>query len=265
MHNGYAWKKFCFNTLNCVSAFVGHYRRPKYRGYTFIAHNSSGFDSYILLEYFVKQGIAPGVTMRGSRVVLMYDKSYDQRWMDSFSSLPMRLAKTPSALGFEDLEKGFFPHTFNTRADEFYVGPYPAPSFYRYEKMSEFEKEKLMAWYKPACEKPFDLQAEMRKYCINDVEVLRMACKIYRETLMECTQIDPFSHATLASYCMGIFKTLFLPKDTLALTHHGAYVDQNKTFSDVSLEWLQYETKHCYQACSQRRRTKSRTLFCGWI
>ncbi|XP_056266970.1 uncharacterized protein LOC130191299 [Pseudoliparis swirei] len=71
------------------------YRMPKYQGYTFIAHNASGFDNCILLEYFVKQGITPGVTMRGSRVVLMYDQTYQQRWIDSFSFLPMRLSKHP--------------------------------------------------------------------------------------------------------------------------------------------------------------------------
>lgn len=53
-----------------------------------------------------------------------------------------------------------------------------------------------------------------------------------RETL-DCTQIDQFSQVSLALYCMGI-KTLFLPRDTLAMT-------QNKTFSDVSVEWLQYK------------------------
>lgn len=75
-----------------------------YNGYTFIAHNASGFDNYIVLEYFVKQIVTPHVTMSGSRVMLMYDKAYQQRWVDSFSFLPMRLSKTPSALGLEDVE-----------------------------------------------------------------------------------------------------------------------------------------------------------------
>ena len=97
-----------------MSAFVDHYRRPKFRGYTFIAHNASGFDNYLVLEYFVKQGITPTVTMRGSRVILMYDKTHRQRWIDSFSFLPMRLSKTPAALGFDDVLKGYFPHQFNT-------------------------------------------------------------------------------------------------------------------------------------------------------
>ncbi len=101
--------KFCFNTSKCVSAFVQHYRRPKFRGYTFIAHNASGFDNYVLLEYFVKQGITPTLTMRGSRVILMSDKAFQLCCIDSFSFLPTRLSKTPAAFRFEDIGKGYVP------------------------------------------------------------------------------------------------------------------------------------------------------------
>lgn len=38
----------------------------------------------------------------------MYDEAYKQRWMDSFSLLPMSLSKIPAALGFEDM-MGYFP------------------------------------------------------------------------------------------------------------------------------------------------------------
>lgn len=139
--------KFCFKTLNCVRAFVNHYRRPKFRNYTFIAHNADGFDYYILLEYFVKQGITPMLTMRGSRVIPMYDKVFQQHRTDSFSFLPMRLSKTPAALGFEDMVKGYFPHKFNTRENEYYVGTYPDPSYYGYDDMCESDKKTFMSWY----------------------------------------------------------------------------------------------------------------------
>lgn len=165
-------EKFCYNTSKCVSAFIKHYSRATYRGYTFIAHNASGFDSYLVLEYFVKQRIVPTVTMRGSRVIIMHDDGYDQRWIDSFSFLPMSLAKTPAALGFEDLEKGYFPHKFNTKANEFYIGPYPDPSFYSYDAMTPAAKAKFMEWYQPAHTNRFDFQREIRKYCVNDMEVL---------------------------------------------------------------------------------------------
>ncbi|XP_051811557.1 uncharacterized protein LOC127536113 isoform X1 [Acanthochromis polyacanthus] len=235
--------KFCFNTVKCVDAFVKQYRQPKYKGYTFIAHNASGFDNYILLEYFVQQGIPPTVTMRGSRVILMYDKAFQQRWIDSFSFLPMRLSRTPAAMGFEDLEKGYFPHKFNTPPNEYYVGKYPDPSYYGYDSMSDSDKQRFMAWYDSVREKTFDFQTEIQHYCSNDVEVLRKACLIYRETFISCTDLDPFAFTTLPSSCMGVFKTRFLPKDTLVLTYEGAYTRQNKTYSDVSMQWLEFMAK----------------------
>lgn len=232
--------RFCFTTLKCVGAFVRRYRMPKYRGYTFIAHNASGFDNYILLEYFVKQGITPSVTMRGSRVILMFDQAYQQRWIDSFSFLPMRLSRTPEALGFVDLAKGHFPHRFNTREHENYVGKYPEPSDYGYNEMIDSDKATFMIWYNSVCGGTFDFQVEIARYCVNDVELLRRACTTYRSSFMQCTELDPFSYTTLASACMGVFKTLFLPRDTVALTYDGAYTTQNKTFSDASIQWLEY-------------------------
>ena len=232
--------RFGFPTMKCVDTFVKRYRQPKYKGYTFIAHNASGFDNYILLEYFVKQNFAPSVTMRGSRVILMYDSQFQQRWIDSFSFLPMRLAKTPEALGFDDLAKGYFPHKFNTRAHETYIGKYPDPSYYGYSEMSDADKTVFMRWYETKRDKTFNLETELGVYCTNDVELLRRACTTYRESFMECTQLDPFSFTTLASSCMGVFKTLFLPKDTVALTYEGAYIQQNKDYSDVSMQWLEY-------------------------
>ena len=37
-----------------------------------------------------------------------------------------------------------------------------------------------------------------------------------------------------------MIKTLFLKKDTLALTHDSAYVGQYKSYSDVSIQCLEY-------------------------
>ncbi len=59
---------------------------------------------------------------------------------------------------------------------------------------------------------------------------------------MKCTKFDPFDYTTVASCCTVVFKTQFLLPDTLALTHDGAYINQqHKTFSDASIQWLEHE------------------------
>ncbi|KAK0153088.1 putative DNA polymerase [Merluccius polli] len=233
--------KWCASRSSCVKLFVHTFRQPKYRNYTFIAHNASGFDNYILLDYFTKQGIVPRLTMRGSKVLLMYDNQLKQRWLDSYSFIPMRLAKTPAALGFEDSKKGYFPHMFNITENADYVGPYPSPHYYGYDNMSEKDRVEFLQWYNTVRHDVFDFQSELRSYGVNDVVVLRKACVVYRDAFIECAGLDPFECTTLASCCMSVFKTQFLPPDTLALTHDGAYTNQYKTFSNASIQWLEFE------------------------
>lgn len=77
-------------------------------------------------------------------------------------------------------------------------------------------------------------------YGKNDVVLLREACMKYRDEFIQCTKLDPFRYTTLAACCMAVYKTHYLPKDTLALTHKNAYTNQNKTYSAISIEWLEY-------------------------
>lgn len=92
----------------------------------------------------------------------------------------MHASKTPAALRFEDMEKRYFPHKFNTRANDYYKGKYPDPSYYGYDYMSDSEEKAFMKWYDTVREETFDFQAEIRRYCINDVKVMCKACAIYR-------------------------------------------------------------------------------------
>ncbi len=52
-------EQFSAEGVGCVDQVIKYFRRPKFADFTFIAHNASGFDSYILLQYFTSQGLAP--------------------------------------------------------------------------------------------------------------------------------------------------------------------------------------------------------------
>ncbi|MGL5746774.1 MAG: DNA polymerase, partial [Weissella cibaria] len=106
--------------------------------------------------------------------------------------------------------------------------------------MTNSDHSKFNAWYAGVQGCVFDFKKELSLYCRNDVIILREACMKYREEFMECTKINPFKCLTLAGTCMKVFKTNFLTRDTLALTHDNAYVTQAKTFSNESIQWLEY-------------------------
>jgi hypothetical protein len=64
-------------------------------------------------------------------------------FVDSLYFLPMKLAKIPDAFGQQELCKGYFPHLFNTKTNQNYVGPYPELKYYGYDFMSAGEQKKL--------------------------------------------------------------------------------------------------------------------------
>ncbi|XP_076873809.1 uncharacterized protein LOC143523314 isoform X1 [Brachyhypopomus gauderio] len=232
--------EFTAEGSDCIDRLVKKFRNPKYLGYTWLAHNAAGFDNFLLLEYFSRVGIAVKITMMGCRLISMYDEAYKQRYIDSYSFIPMRLAKTTSAFNLTCSDKGHFPHKFNLKQNENYVGPYPGKSFYGYDTMSDKDRKEFDEWYNTVSDGVFDFKKELYVYGRNDVVLLREACIKYRDEFIQCTKLDPFNYTTLASCCMAVYKTHFLPKDTLALTHNNAYVNQHKTFSNASIEWLEY-------------------------
>ncbi len=233
-------EEFTAEGVDCADKLVKHFRRPKFEGFTFIAHNASGFDSYILLEYFTSQGLTPKIILQGCRLVYMYDQAFKQRYIDSYIFLPMKLSKMTSALNLNTDEKGFFPHHFNRLQNANYVGPYPGKELYGYHTMTDSDQTKFDRWYESVAGQVFDFKKQLGMYCKNDVVLLREGCMKYRNEFIECTNIDPFGCVTLAGCAMKVFKTLFLAKDTIALTHKNAYVNQYKAYSNPSIQWLEY-------------------------
>ncbi|KAL1280074.1 hypothetical protein QQF64_014674 [Cirrhinus molitorella] len=239
----YDGKEFVAEGPDCVDRLVKKFRQPRYQNYTWIAHNASGFDNYILLEYFTRMGIAPKITMQGCRLILMYDEVFKQRFIDSYSFIPMRLAKTSAAFNLTNTEKGYFPHHFNHAENDTYVGRYPDKKCYGYSTMSNQERAAFDTWYSTVSDKVFDFKKELALYGRNDVVLLREACMKYREEFILCTGLDPFNYTTLAATCMAVYKTHYMPKDTIALTRNNAYINQHKTYSNTSIEWLEYVQK----------------------
>ena len=181
--------------------------------------------------------------MQGCKLLLLYDEAFSQRYIDNYSFFPFALAKMPAALDLTTDEKGYFPHLFNRVENENYLGPYPDKKFYNYDNMSDKDREKFDAWYSTVQGKFFDFKKELYAYGVNDVVLLREGCMTYRKSFIQCTELDPFAFTTIASCAMGVFKTHYLDRNTLALTHNKAYVHQNKAYSSGSIEWLEYVKK----------------------
>ncbi|XP_061764740.1 uncharacterized protein LOC133557872 isoform X1 [Nerophis ophidion] len=236
-------EEWCAFGLDCVTVFLNHFRKPRYLKSTFIAHNSRGFDGYLILRGMVRLGIAPLIIMQGSKVLCFKDPDFLQKYIDSLSFLTMPLSAMPKALGLGDCwSKGYFPHKFSSEEHLNYVGKYPAISNYGVERMTPVERTKFETWYQNEKSEVFDFQKQAVHYCKNDVNVLREGCIKFRAEFTSETGVDPFSRITIASACMKVFVTNFLEPRSLAIPSPDNYRGLCKKYSHTSIQWLEWES-----------------------
>ena len=221
-----------------------------------MAHNFQGYDSYPILKYLNKAAIPYDVIHNGAKCVTLTTKTKQKRklfqseikFIDSLNFIPMALAKFPKTFGQDELCKGYFPHFFNKDENQDYVGPIPCQDDYGADYMKPEAREKFMTWHQEQVDNNyvFDFQHEILEYCRSDVDILAECCKLYREMLKGATDtgndetgIDPFDTATtIASYCMQVYRTKFLQKDTIALLPQHQVLKRKQ--SHEALQWLSY-------------------------
>jgi hypothetical protein len=201
-----------------------------------------GFDGCILLKYLTENNVKPISIFSGNKITRMRIQGLKMCIIDSLNFLPMPLANFAKAFGLKE-SKGYFPHFF-TRVENFdYVGRLPEPHFYGESTMSEANRKKFQEWYKEELLKnePFNFAAAIKKYCRQDVLVLRDWCMAFKKIVMRLTheKCDPFRYSTLAGVASAIFKGMYLKEGYIGAVPPDGYASHQR-FSSESLEWLEF-------------------------
>ncbi|XP_061181223.1 uncharacterized protein LOC133189847 [Saccostrea echinata] len=204
-----------------------------------IAHNFKGYDGQFILNYLVHSAcLKPTVIMNGSKILSM--QICGLKFIDSYNFLPFALSKMPSAFGFTELKKGYFPHFFNTEQNQNYVGPYPPAAYYNPDDMSISGRQAFYRWYEQQAGKVFDFQKEFLDYCISDVDILRRCCAQFRATLKSLVHVDPFQESiTFASAANLAYRRGFMPKETIAIIPNLGYQPARR-YSAKACRWLSW-------------------------
>ena len=179
--------------------------------------------------------------MRGAKVLSLKVELFDIRFIDSLNFIPMKLANFPKTFGIEELAKGHFPHLFNKKENENYVGPIPPAPYYNPNGMNPKDKEAFMTWHtmKKESNYVFNFKEEIVAYCHSDVDILRRCCMEFRELFYNVTDIDSFRTLTIASACHLVYRTNYLPKDTIGIIPPMGYNPKNNQ-SVFAHKWLSY-------------------------
>ena len=190
---------------------------------------------------------------------------YDIRFIDSLNFFAMPLKAFPSTFGLSYLDangeeayyaKGYFPHLFNKRENEDYIGPLPAKKYYMPEAMSVDDLKKFEKWYQEQTDRDaiFDFKRDIKAYCQMDVTILREGCQTFQRLFQKETEVidangkktpgfNPFDHITIASACNRdmINRT---EDETIASEPAYGWAGLRGNQSKQALEWLLW-TQHC--------------------
>ncbi|KNC99232.1 uncharacterized protein SPPG_05488 [Spizellomyces punctatus DAOM BR117] len=188
---------------------------------TFIAHNGKGYDFHFLFKKFNDNGVKPKYISNGLKIISMVLPKFNIRFIDSMLFLPMGLSKLPSMFGLEEhVRKGYFPHWFKCSND--YKGVLPSLDDFRFDSMPYDKRADAQRWYKKTLRK-----------CMKAAAV-----KLFREQFLVATdgEIDPWAYKTIASACMGTYRHMFMPEESIP-THHE---EGMRRHSDKAVQWLEY-------------------------
>ena len=238
-------------TFRNIDEFCQVLTRPEFKGATLIAHYGQGFDFQLLYQYMFRydsviQGKLIDPVMRGNKIIKGYLFN-DITLIDSFNYLSQGLSTFPKMFDLEELSKGYFPHFFNITPFQNYKGPIPDKEWYGYREMKPAQQRAFILWHdqQVAQKVEFDFQAEMRKYCHSDVDILRRGMQEFRRLFIEMKDVntekelgtDPLLYMTIAALAYdGVYRRHYLLPDTIK------YVGRPKrgNYSAVSIEWMEY-------------------------
>ncbi|GBM11143.1 hypothetical protein AVEN_243014-1 [Araneus ventricosus] len=127
------WKKYLNDACNYFCAWLFS---PTHKGFTAIAHNMKGFDGQFIMAWMLQQGTTPAVISNRSKVMSITHTTLHIRVIDSFNFLSMSLSKIPGCFELSELKKGYFPHLFNSKENQSYVGSYPDPKYFNPDAIS---------------------------------------------------------------------------------------------------------------------------------
>ena len=186
------------------------------------------------------------------------------RFLDTYRFLQMSLDAMPKAFGIADVKKGFFPYSLNNR--EYWDKKIEKPDFEDFEPnlMNVGRYEEFKIWYREEIQKPweareedvtagrlednfhYDIFQEMKKYCEQDVHVLRVSFMKFLEEFYRKAGVMPaVGNMTIASLCNIVWHTFFLKPFEVGLMPYGGYVSRNRQ-SKIAISWLAFlDICHC--------------------
>ena len=164
-------------SYNVLEKFWIFFSQPRFRNYTLLAHNASGYDSVHLSRSAFANGLTPSVVTRGNKILSMTIPSLNLVIIDSLQYAHTSLSKLAARYGLS--QKGHFPHHFNKAENYTYRGNVPPIEAFCGEGSTEKQREEISTYVKSLEGEVWDFKDEIHKYCLLDTEILCKAMTLF--------------------------------------------------------------------------------------
>ena len=177
---------------------------------TVYAHNLSEFDGVLLMKHLLNHGKTKPLIHNGKLISIKLNikghKGKTIIFKDSLLMLPLSLRELCNSFKIE-APKGYFPYLLN---DILYKGQFP-----KYELFTSLSLTEYLNIKNQYLNKIWNFKNEAIKYCELDCKCLHEVLTKFSLLIFKEFKVDPIKVLTLPSLAMKIFKTLFMPKDTI--------------------------------------------------
>ena len=181
------------------------------------AHNLSNFDGVFLLNHLMEYGKLEPLYFNGKLMSIKLKINIEGEYFgktivfkDSMLLLPVSLRKLCEVFNINST-KSYFPYGLT---NIFYTGVFP--KFEYWSDISQNIYNNLKSLFK---NKMWNFQLEAIKYCKLDCASLHEILILFNEEFFNKYQINMFSALTAPSLAMRLFKTHFMPENTVYQLH----------------------------------------------
>jgi hypothetical protein len=197
------------------------------------AHNLSEFDGVFIMKYLMSFGEVKPLLHNGKlisirlRVNIKGHKNKTIIFKDSFLMLPHSLRELCYSLKVV-ASKGYFPFLLN---DLNYKGEFPEYKYFTSISLNEYLTIKNQF-----NNKIWSFKKEAVKYCELDCVSLHQVISKFSELVFNNFKTDPIKVLTLPSLAMKIWKTFYMPKDSVYQLHELPEYNIRQSYSGGAVD-----------------------------
>lgn len=205
--NVFTKQKRSFNSMKDFIIFAENYDKKNPIVKIFWAHNSSGYDSKLLMEAAFELGIDINPLMRGTKILNL--KLKHSTFMDTMLHLRGSLKSLGESFKLDGLKKGYFPYLYCTDEnirkhkedrENNILTFIPEKHYFGLDSFkSKKDWDDFNLWHDSQKDIEWNFEEELESYCVNDVSMLSNIMEIYHRGIIELISVK-YKHLAISPW-----------------------------------------------------------------